>query len=297
MANCGNWPVGFDPLIDIGQSGYQGFAGGKYPFGNHRPPAYEARGVDFAAHVLPLDANGDINPADGKIVLAILGTSATNIIAPHFTAAVAERQPDAVNPQLVIVNLAKDGKTIDEIADPNDGYWQNWIPNKLAAAGITSAQVQCVWMQSGERDPPTPFPAHALTSKGYWTAAVANAKATLPNLRMAWLSPPLFEGYAQPPLAVPEPAYGEQGFAVKWAIEDYINGFMPAVPFLSYGFYPWAGPTPRSDGFSWPCPASVQADGRHPSAAGADAIASAMLVEFLRDPCAAGWFSKMSAQT
>lgn len=295
-ANCANKTSTFTRLSQLRQGQYQGFVGGLYPNGHdRRPPANEAEGVKIATLIHPLDGQGDLDYAAGKIVLAIMGTSATNLIAPHFIAYCGARA-QALNKRLVIINLCKDGKTIDELADPNDGYWRNWIPSLLAAAGIAKSQVQLAWLQCGQRDPPGTFPGHAIASQAMFEAATANARATLANLRMMWLSGPLYQGYANPPLAVPEPAYGEQSFAVKWAVERYINGQLPKLPFLSMGFDIWAPGLPRGDdGFDWDCPADVSSDGRHPKPAGSDKIAAFLFNHFRDDPCARPWFMDLVA--
>lgn len=285
-ANCSNWPVGFTPIDDLGQGSYQGYQGGLYPYGlNSRPYGYELRGRELAATIQPLDSNGNVDTANGKIVFIILGTSATDIIALKFAQRVTA-EGAKINPKLVIVNAAEPSKTIDEVADPGDSYWTTFVPAALAAAGVTEEQVQVGWFQSGERDPPGAFPAHAITTQGYWEEAIDNARDLLPRLKMLWVTPSLFQGYANPALAVPEPAYGEQGFATKWLTEDRIDDFR--LPFLSH-FYAWAGATTRLDGFAWLCPTHVQADGRHPNGPGATLIADLLFRSLDIDECARPW--------
>lgn len=296
VPGCSNKTSTFTRLSDLKQGTYQGFVGGLYPNGHdRRPPANEAEGVKIATLMHPLNGAGDVDYANGKLVLAIFGTSATNIIAPSFIAYCGERM-EALNKKLVILNLSRDGKTIDELADPNDGYWK-FVKSTITASGLTKEQVQLGWMQCGQRDPPAPFPAHAIASQAMWEAAVANARATLPNFRMAWLSGPLYQGYATPPLTVMEPAYGEQSFAIKWAVEKYINGGLPKLPFMSMGFDIWAPGLPRGDdGFDWDCPADVRTgDKRHPSVTGADKIAAFLFNHFRDDPCSRPWFMDLVA--
>lgn len=292
MANCSNWPIGFTPINDLGQSSYQGFQGGLYPGGrNASPPSHDAIGESIAKHIDPLNLAGIRDTVAGKIVFALIGPSWINLVAPHFDAVAAEHA-NLLHPSLQIVNLGRGGKTIVELADPNDGYWTTWVPNTLAGAGLSTAQVQAGWILEGERDMPGVFPASAQKSQLYWEAAIANARAVLPNLKMLWLSPPAYMGYAQPPLSVGEPSYGEQGFVVKWLVEKYINGGLPRLPFLKCGFYPWSdGAKPRAtDDFQWNCPQDVIPDGIHSSQIGSEKLARAMFKLLMRDPCASRMF-------
>lgn len=297
MSICANWPVAFTPLDDLGTGLYQGFQGGLYPGGVNRAPlAHDARGIAIADRILPLDGAGNVDTAHGKIVFILIGSSWTNLIAPHFESLVAA-ESDLLHPSLQVVNVGRGGKTIVHLASLTDSYWQSWIPGELSLAGLTLAQVQAAWFLQGERDPPGTFPARAQQTQVYWEAAIANARAVMPNLKSLWLSSPMYLGYAQPSLVVPEPAYGEQGFAVKWAIEKQIAGNLPPLPFTKWGFYPWAnGGTVRGDGFAWNCPTDVLVDGIHPSVAGGDKIARRQFRLMLSDPCAKPWFGSVTGR-
>lgn len=291
MSICANWPVTFTPIDDLGQGTYQGFQGGLYPGGFNRAPlAHDARGIQIADRIQPLDGAGNRDTVHGKIVFILIGSSWTNLIAPHFES-LAAAESDLLHPSLQIVNVGRGGKTIVHLASLSDSYWQSWIPGELALAGLTMAQVQGAWFLQGERDPQGAFPGHVQQTQLHWEAAIANARAVMPNMKIMWLSSPMYLGYAQPPLVRPEPAYGEQGFAVKWAIEKQIAGNLPGLPFIKWGFYPWSnGGTVRGDGFTWNCPTDLLVDGIHPSVAGGDKIARRQFRLMLADPCARPWF-------
>ena len=61
------------PLVDLGPGQtYQGYEGGLYPGGsNVRPGAHDAAGRKIAQSIVPLDANGDPDHVNGKIVYTI----------------------------------------------------------------------------------------------------------------------------------------------------------------------------------------------------------------------------------
>ena len=87
-----------------------------------------------------------------------------------------------------------------------------------------------------------------------------------PNLKMVYFSPRVYGGYSN---GVgnpdnPEPYAYEVGFAMKWAIQDQINGaanlnYNPALgavvaPWMSWGPYYWSnGMLGRKDGLEWDC--------------------------------------------
>jgi hypothetical protein len=98
----------------------------------------------------------------------------------------------------------------------------------------------------------------------------------------------------------PEPYAYETGFAVKWTIQDQMNGkgnlnFDPTkgavvAPLLLWGPYLWAnGNSARSDGFTWN-QSDTGGDGTHPSASGVTKVADMLLAFFKTDPTASSWF-------
>ena len=65
------------PLVDLGPGQtYQGQEGGLYPGGsNVRPAAHDAAGQKIARGIVPLDADGNPDPINGKIVLMPVSVS------------------------------------------------------------------------------------------------------------------------------------------------------------------------------------------------------------------------------
>jgi len=88
----------------------------------------------------------------------------------------------------------------------------------------------------------------------------------------------------------------QSGFAVRWVIEDQLNGLLPFTgaartsPWIAWGPYLWAdGLTPRSDGLTWAC-GELADDGTHPGTAGRLKVAQLLLRFFQTDPTAHEWF-------
>src|SRR5262249_40087113 len=65
------------PLVDVGPGQtYHGYEGGLYPgASNVRPAAHDAAGRRIAQGIVPLDANGNPDPVNGKIVYTIASVS------------------------------------------------------------------------------------------------------------------------------------------------------------------------------------------------------------------------------
>src|ERR1041384_5227724 len=108
--DCSFTSSGQTPLVDMGSQTYQGFAGGLYPgASNVRPAGFTSAGVSIAQnHVVPRNASGQVDLANGKVVLISIGMSNTSLEFTKFqqdVAAYANR-----NPHLVLVNGAQGGQ-------------------------------------------------------------------------------------------------------------------------------------------------------------------------------------------
>ena len=298
-ANCNNIFVGFTPLNDLGAGTYQGYPGGLYPGGtNTRPTAYESAGVSLANNIVPLDANGNYDPVNGKIVLLSIGMSNT---ALEFAAFKPIADADALkNSKLVIVNGAQGGQTASLIANPNSNFWSE-VVNRLTAAGVTTNQVAVTWVKEANSGPTGTFPVPEQTLRDNLAAIARILKSKYPNIKIAYYSSRVYGGYATGPTN-PEPyAYGS-GFSVKWLIEGQINNdpqinvnYDPTAgpvvaPWLAWGPYMWAdGLNPRSDDLVWSCQEFVT-DGTHLNGAGTTKVANMLLNFFKTDSTAKPWF-------
>lgn len=287
------------PLNDLGSGFYSRdgatFMGGLYPHGsNSRPPAHNAAGLTLADQITPRDENG-LPANDGKIAMITVGMSNTFIEFRAFED-LAAADPDR-NPQLVLVNGAFAGQTSEYWVDPQADPW-SWQLDRLDRRGVTAQQVQIAWVKQ-TRTGPGPFPGKTEQVQADLEAIARNLKFHYPNLKLAYFSSRT-RSYTHNNGLSPEPVAFENGFAVKWLIEQQINGdpnlnYDPALgpvvaPYLAWGPYLWIdGLNPRSDGLIWE-QADMVGDCTHPSDAGADKVAQQLLAFFKTDATAVPWF-------
>jgi hypothetical protein len=288
--------TGLPPLPDLGAGKYHGEQGGLYPDGrNTPPPAHAAAGLALARTVAPLDAAGH-PAARGKIVLLTCGMSNTTQESQIFQRLAAD--DPVLNPQLVIVDGAQGGQTAAVTARPDANYW-SIDTDRLRAAGVTSQQVQVVWLKQANAGPTQAFPAEVKKLQADIVATLHNLHDKFPNLKIAYLSSRTYGGYAGTPLN-PEPHAFETGFAVKWLIADQIAGgaelnFDPTkgavrAPWLAWGAYLWTdGTKGRQDRFVWQRE-DCGPDGTHPSDSGRRKVAGLLLEFFKDEPTAQPWF-------
>ncbi len=208
-----------------------------------------------------------------------------------------------LNPAVVLVNGAEMHKASQFVADPNDDYWTT-LDERVAAAGLSDAQVQIVWLKEARASNNLPFPLDALVLKNDLRDIIENLSARFPNLKIVYLSSRTYGGYATTDLS-PEPHAYQSAFAVKWLIEDQIEGkvglnFDPNqgtvyMPWLSWGPYLWAdGVAGDPNGIIWE-QSDFSYDGTHPSPSGRAKVAG-QLHHFLRtDVTAVPWFLSSEA--
>src|SRR5262249_20525986 len=162
----------------------------------------------------------------------------------------------------------------------------------LKPADGTREQVQVAWIKQADAGPTQPFPKHAQILQEELATIVRLMKQRFPNLKMVYLSSRIYGGYARTRLN-PEPYAYESGFAVKWLIEQQLQGepalnFDPArgavqAPWLSWGPYLWAnGTRPNADGLSY-AEGDLGPDGTHPSQSGRQKVARQLLQFFKSD--------------
>ncbi|MCI0410138.1 MAG: hypothetical protein L0191_16540 [Acidobacteria bacterium] len=296
-ANCNGTSVGFLPLNDLGTGTYQGYEGGLYPGGSNVRPASHDQDLDRVGRVMLLDPQGLPDAANGKIVLMSVGMSNTTQEFSTFKP-LADADP-VKNSRLVIVDAAQGGQDATIISNPAAAYWTN-VDQKLAAAGVTPQQVEAVWLKEARAGPTEAFPTDAQILRDKLRSIVQIIKSRYPNTRSVYLASRTYAGYATSALN-PEPYAYQSAFAVKWLIEEQLNGgaalnFDPAkgpvmAPWLSWGPYLWAdGLTARSDWLTWACDDFQPTDGTHPSPSGRNKVAGLLLDFFKNDPTTARWF-------
>lgn len=295
--DCTRTSTGLVPLNDLGSGTWNGAQGGLYPEGsNERPAHHTLAGQALAALAVPRNAQGLPDPVAGRSVFLSIGMSNTR---NEFTSFVPLANADPLkHPRVLVVNGAIGGQTAARISDPEAPYWDQ-VDQLLAAAGATPLQVQAVWLKEADAGPTGDPLAYAATLQGELQAIHQILKTKFPHLWMVYLSSRIYAGYATTGLN-PEPYAYASGFAVKWAIEDQLQGDWfakdPAkrllTPWLSWGPYLWAdGLAPRSDGLVWLCSDFAQ-DGTHPNGAGSRKVAQQLLDFVHTDPTAKVWYEQ-----
>lgn len=296
-ADCDQTSVGLVPIPQLADGAYMGAQGGLYPGGmNTAPPLHANRGVALARSICPLAADGSVDQEHGAIVLVSIGMSNTSLEFNRFRQLV--QQASGLESRLVVVNGAQGGQAVQQTADPDSAFWEV-LNERLAAAGVTAAQVQAVWLKQALSGPTGTFPESAQPLYQGLRATVQNITAKLPNAALCFVSSRSYGGYAETPLN-PEPYAYEGGFATKWLIADQIGGdpelnHNPQLgpvkaPWLSWGPYLWAdGLTPGVGGLTWECD-DFAADGVHPAASGQQKVAELLMQFFTSHPAARPWF-------
>jgi lysophospholipase L1-like esterase len=286
------------PLTDYGDSTFRGFRGGLYPDGNNqRPATHNAAGLAIAQTIKPLNAAGQLDGTNGKIVWLSIGMSNTTQETQAFLS-LMQSFPDK-NPNLVLIDGAVGGQDIKLINDNTAPYW-SMVYDRLLAQNISSEQVQVIWFLEAEKVPTdTAFATYPDALKTDFKSVMQILKSKFKNLKIVYLSSRIYGGYATTQ-ENPEPYAWYNGWTVKRLIEDQINGdnslkyngANASSAWLSWASYNWAnGTTPRNDGLVWLRSDFVN-DGTHPSVSGRQKVAQMLLNFFTTDETAKPWFLK-----
>ena len=176
-------------MNDLWTGFYHGNVGGLYPKGaNNAPAQHLAAGIDIATNqIRPLDAFGNYDPVNGKIVMISVGMSNTTMEFSHFVT-LANSDPTK-NTRLVIVDGAQSGQDASAWVSPTAQTWRT-VNSRLAAAGVTPAQVQVAWVKQARIHPNLlgAFPLHAQILQSNLEAIARNLKTNYPNSKIAYCS-------------------------------------------------------------------------------------------------------------
>jgi hypothetical protein len=293
-------------LTDLGTGTYQGSEGGLYPNGsNVRPASHDSDGVALAKAIVPLDSNGNYSPTGKYVMMAIGESTAQNEFGAFLPIAYAD---PAKNPNLVIVNGAQGGGTPFDYENSTSPYWATVLNNYLPQAGVTAEQVVVIWVEDTDGIASGTFPTDIAELQTEYENMMQTMHTMFPNLKMVYFSSRVYGGYSNGVGTPdnPEPYAYEVGFAVKWSIQDQLNGnanlnynplLGPVVaPWMSWGPYYWSnGMLGRKDGLEWDC-ADFSADGTHPSAPyGQLKVATALLDYLKTDDTTTPWYLSQAA--
>jgi PKD domain len=312
-ADCTLTSTGNVPLNELTVP-YKGNQGGLYPNGaNNRPAGHLNAGLQIANQIMPLNASGQVDNTNGKIVMVSVGMSNTTMewasgdpITHDSTQAFRFRATSdpALNRQLVIIDCAQASRTALNWSNLGDPTWTTAIQRVtntiVNGQHITTNQVQIAWVKLALPNPSTfgPFPTHVQQFQRDLEMTMRNLKTMFPNIKMAFVSTRT-RSYSDFVLGLnPEPFAYETGFGVKWMIQKQINGdpslrfsgLNPVAPYLSWGPYFWIdGLNRRSDGAIWNCNDLIS-DFTHPSSSGVQKVSSQLLAFFKTDPTTTPWY-------
>ncbi len=286
--------TGMKPLCDMAASDtYKGEDGGLYAKGQNAPPeAHRKAAMSELAQIQPLDTNG--NPSkDGRVVLVSISMSNATQEFSYFKR-IADVDPSK-STMLTIVDCAQGGQAMAEWVDPNNATWKE-AERRIVNARVSNNQVQVAWIKLANKSPRGDLQVHGRKLQSDTLAVIQSAKTKFPNLRIAYLSSRIYGGYSGGALN-PEPYAYESAFAVRWLIQDQINGNAALsiqekkAPVLLWGPYLWAdGTSPRkSDGLVWKRE-DLGPDGTHPSENGRAKVSGMLLDFFKTDALAKSWF-------
>ena len=298
--------TGLVPITEMASRLYKGQPGGLYGEGRNTPPdSHQAAAIKELAKIQLLDAKGKPSKT-GKIVLISLGMSNTTQEFSFFKK-LADADPNK-SPSVIIVDCAQGGQAAHEWAYPDQrrnkkrpAPW-NVMDQRIRKAGVTSAQVQIVWIKQAQINPAGlgEFPKHAKSLQDDTAEILRMLKKQFVNLQVAYLSSRIYAGYAVSELN-PEPYAYESAFSVRWLIEDQVKG-NPDLnydsakgrvksPLLLWGPYLWADGVKgrKSDDLVWKRE-DLAGDGTHPSTTGRRKVAEMLLGFFKSDTNAREWF-------
>src|SRR5437667_3222436 len=141
-ADCSVTNLGIRPLTDLGIATYKNFLGGLYPNGaNNRPPTHLAAGLEIASNqIAPLNAGGQIDRTNGRIVLLSIGMSNTTAEWGNGFEPLANAD-SSKNPRLVLVDGAQGGQAATDWTNFDSTTWST-VEQRLTAAGVNSNQVE-----------------------------------------------------------------------------------------------------------------------------------------------------------
>ncbi|MEP7343946.1 MAG: SdrD B-like domain-containing protein, partial [Gemmatimonadaceae bacterium] len=315
QSNCTKTSIpGLTSIPQLGTGTYQGQQGGLYPGGSNTIPAAHLNlGLTLSSQVQPRDAAGGVDLVNGKVVqISFGGSTAVRVFAGDSAGVPGVLQnafkpfadvDPGKSPHMEIVNTAQANKPLKNWLDPSDSAWIV-IDERLAAAGVTPAQVQVGWFMVAEGRPPVfGFPQDARNFRDSMEVVIRFAKSRYPNMRLAFLSPHYYQGYRPTNI---EPNNYEQGFGLKWMVEDQINGqpYMNADPAQGAVVAPWVGWAthlwtngiiPNNEGLFFVC-AEFDSNGIHLVRAGVDKAGPRLESFFMTDATTRAWFANNTGQ-
>lgn len=268
---------------------------------NQMPAAHRSKGEALARSLQPLNANGTIDLTSGKLAAIAEGMSNTRDEMFAFNTLLTTRKGE-LHPAFTFDDLSQGG--CDLLC---------WVDKGVGAA---NPQVQIAFVKhsnnraqnsDGSPDPPNTafpnkasknFPTHAQITKAQLKTRLLAMKRQYPNLKMVFFTSRAFGGWSCAPTGggYREPVAYEEGFAVKWLIDDQITGRDPELrfeganapaPWIAWGPYLWDAQKWTQDLF--------RSDGVHMCDKGTSIVGQMWFDFLMKDNTARPWFAKSGA--
>jgi hypothetical protein len=258
-------------LTELGPGAtYQGQDGGLYGGGSNEPPqALVDAAMAAAAKIQPLNAAGKTAP-NGRIGVLAIGQSTTRQWFSAFQAMARE-----LRPRLIFVNAGQDGVVAQNWASQTQPW--STASSVVRASGLSKAQVQVLILDSARIHTWTDgnLERQIQAYRKNLARIVAIAKSNFRNLRLVYIMPFHFAGFAGVANATREPYAFQQAFGIRRLILGKTQG----SPALLWGPYVFSNTTDPSYYY----------DGIHFTARGRRAMAN-LTWDFLNnDPAAQRW--------
>jgi hypothetical protein len=252
---------------------YQGQAGGLYGAGSNQPPqALFDEASAAAASIQPRNRSGKLSPG-GRIGVIAIGQSTTKQWFP-FLQALAR----PLKPRVFFVNAGQDGMVAQTWASQG----QPWSTafKAVASSGLSLAQVQVLIVDSARIDSwkDGSLASQIRAYRNDLARIVARARSSFPNLKLVYIMPCHYAGYAGPGKAVREPF----GYQEEFGIRQFILGQGAYSPVAVWGPYVFADTMVPYYYY----------DGVHFTTLGREKMASLTWDFFKSDPAINGWLWK-----
>jgi len=286
------------PINDLGTGTYMGFTGGLYPGGANTPSGtYASDLVSFVSQILPFTPKGKVD-STGKGKIGVIGIGGSTCGDLLLTLKNKTQGNPATNPYLRLVSCAWGGgkASLNNIMNPNDKYWSH-VDTELMKNRLRPTQVEVIYFDTEDSTSFVDFPGRPYQFRDEFEAAMRVCKSKFIKLKVVYVTGRTTTFFRRE-IQHKEPSPYYNGWGLKFAIEDQING-VPGMkydgadavaPLVTWAWYQWADgtTTPRQDGFIWT--PYMTADGLHANDVGLDTLSNRLQNFLLTDPVASIWY-------
>lgn len=240
--------VGDIPINDLDSFTYFDNNGGLYPWGNYLiENAFKTNYIKTSKNIRPMDSVGLFSKS-GKIVILEIGASNPfKLFEEIKNAGLADIN---FGKNLVYINGGTGGKDLPDVIDITASYWVH-LQKLLDSNLVTAAQVQVIFCIEDDMTNFDTTINRAYQLRDKYIEMLVTIRIKYPNCKLMLIGDRGYNDYATLP-KFSEPKGYLNGWAVKFLIEDYIDGLLPQYPLLNWMDYYWAnGETPRWDGLDY----------------------------------------------